>query len=168
MCSCPRLHIGGDLLPEKTASILVPTTPRARVHTKFSIDGLYTISYAYVLYHCAKAILVLTTVLGRPRHVDAKNGAKKYQGPTTSQENMIRKHLTFRILEVPYTAVRGCIQRSSRILTSVPAPVPVPVRTTLTRPPFPHRIPRNLRGGGGFTRNEQLRGVGLMRPDPAS
>ena len=29
----------------------MPTTPSARVNTKFSIDGLYTIPYAYVLYH---------------------------------------------------------------------------------------------------------------------
>ena len=34
-------------------------------------------------------------VLGRPRHADVKNYAKNYEGPTTSQENAIRKHLNF-------------------------------------------------------------------------
>jgi hypothetical protein len=29
-------------------------------------------------------ILVLKAVLGRPRHADAKNSGKNYQGPTTS------------------------------------------------------------------------------------
>jgi hypothetical protein len=42
-------------------------------------------------------ILVLTTVLGRPRHADAKNDVKNYQGPTTSRENAIRKYLNFLI-----------------------------------------------------------------------
>lgn len=36
----------------------VPTTPRARVHTKFRIDGLYTIPYAYVLYQIVKKQIV--------------------------------------------------------------------------------------------------------------
>jgi hypothetical protein len=38
-------------------------------------------------------ILVLTTVMGCPRHNDAKNGVKNYQGLTTSPENAIRKYL---------------------------------------------------------------------------
>jgi hypothetical protein len=36
-------------------------------------------------------IVVLTTVLGRPRRADVKNGVKNYQGPTTSLENAIPK-----------------------------------------------------------------------------
>jgi hypothetical protein len=42
--------------------------------------------------------LVLTTVLGRPRRADVKNGVKNYQareGPTDSGENAIRKYLNF-------------------------------------------------------------------------
>jgi hypothetical protein len=35
-------------------------------------------------------ILVLTTVIGHPRHVDAKNDVKNYQRGTTSRENAIR------------------------------------------------------------------------------
>ena len=38
MCSCPRLHIGGDLLPEKTASILVVGT--FKTSTSLPIDAL--------------------------------------------------------------------------------------------------------------------------------
>jgi hypothetical protein len=43
------------------------------------------------------AILVLTTVLGRPRRADVENGVKTIhdQGPTTSRENAIRKYLNF-------------------------------------------------------------------------
>jgi hypothetical protein len=37
----------------------------------------------------------LSMVMGRPPHADAKSGVKKYQGPTTSRENMIRKHQNF-------------------------------------------------------------------------
>ena len=37
-------------------------------------------------------ILVLTTVLGRPRRADFENGIKNYQGPTTSRENTIGKY----------------------------------------------------------------------------
>jgi hypothetical protein len=48
-----------------------------------------------VLYHWVRKnfisrscpILVLTTVLLSPRHPDAKNGAKNYQGQTTSREH---------------------------------------------------------------------------------
>ena len=43
-------------------------------------------------------ILVLTTVLDRMRHADARgNGVKNYQEPTTciSRENTIRKYLSF-------------------------------------------------------------------------
>jgi hypothetical protein len=40
-------------------------------------------------------ILVLTTILGQPRHAGAKNDFKKYQGPTTSRENAIRVCLNF-------------------------------------------------------------------------
>jgi hypothetical protein len=43
-------------------------------------------------------ILVLTTVLDRLRHANARgNGVKNYQGPTTciSRENAIRKYLNF-------------------------------------------------------------------------
>ena len=36
-------------------------------------------------------MLVLTTVLGRPRRTDVKTDVKNYQGPTTSRENAIRK-----------------------------------------------------------------------------
>jgi hypothetical protein len=35
-------------------------------------------------------ILVLTTVLNRPRRADVINGVKNYQGPTTSRENAIQ------------------------------------------------------------------------------
>ena len=38
-------------------------------------------------------ILVLTTVLGRPRRADVKNGVKIYQGAITSRQNAIRKYL---------------------------------------------------------------------------
>jgi hypothetical protein len=31
--------------------------------------------------------------MGHPRHADAKNDAKNYQGPTTFGENAIRKYL---------------------------------------------------------------------------
>jgi hypothetical protein len=60
------------------------------------------LSTMLVLYHCFKKkncitrscpILVLTTVLGRPRHADAENDAENYQGPTTFGENAIRKFL---------------------------------------------------------------------------
>jgi hypothetical protein len=34
-------------------------------------------------------ILVLTNVMGRPRHADAKVDVKSYQGPTTFRENAI-------------------------------------------------------------------------------
>jgi hypothetical protein len=37
-------------------------------------------------------ILVLTTIIGRPRHADYKNDNKTYQGPTTSGEYAIRKY----------------------------------------------------------------------------
>jgi hypothetical protein len=40
-------------------------------------------------------ILVLTMVLGRRRRADVKNGVENYQGPTTSLENAILKHLNF-------------------------------------------------------------------------
>jgi hypothetical protein len=40
-------------------------------------------------------ILVLTTVLGRPRRADVKRDVKNYQGPTTSLENVILKYLNF-------------------------------------------------------------------------
>ena len=36
-------------------------------------------------------ILVLTTVLGRPRRADHKKRVKTYQGRTISRENAIRK-----------------------------------------------------------------------------
>ena len=46
--------------------------------------------------------LVLTTVPCQPRHTDTKSGAKDYQGPTPSRENVIRKyhfsHTFFQIL----------------------------------------------------------------------
>jgi hypothetical protein len=45
-------------------------------------------------------ILVLTTVLGRPRRADVKNGVKNYHGPTTSLENAIPKHLNFIIPKI--------------------------------------------------------------------
>ena len=54
-------------------------------------------AYELVLYHCAcekkwfisisSPILILTTVLGIPRHADAKNDFKNYQGSTTSHKN---------------------------------------------------------------------------------
>jgi hypothetical protein len=40
---------------------------------------------------CPTLNLVLTNVMGRPRHTDAKNtknDVEKYQGPTTSQKKM--------------------------------------------------------------------------------
>ena len=40
-------------------------------------------------------ILVLTTVLSRPRRADVMNGVKNYQGPTNSRENAIQKYQNF-------------------------------------------------------------------------
>jgi hypothetical protein len=68
-----------------------------------SLTGLIEL-VCHILHHYAKAnylpvdlvrCLVLTTVLGRPRHADAKNGVKNYQGLTTSRANAIRKYLNF-------------------------------------------------------------------------
>jgi hypothetical protein len=50
------------------------------------------VSDIHVLYHCA--VLVLTTVLGRSRRADVKNGVKNYQRPNTCRENVIRKYHT--------------------------------------------------------------------------
>ena len=64
---------------------------------------VYTIVKEQIIY-CESCLtlhllvkLLLTIVLGRLRRFDAKNVPKNYQGPTTSRENVIRKHLNFLI-----------------------------------------------------------------------
>jgi hypothetical protein len=65
----------------------------------------------------------------------------------------------YNALEVPQSAVRGCIQQPCpNHGTGTGTGTHHPYKNS--RSPFSHRIPRNLRGRG-VTRNEQLRGVGL-------
>ena len=61
-----------------------------RIMLRMPVDGrtvpLFN-SKLFIIRYCL--ILVWTTVMGRPRQVDTKNGVKNYQGPITSQENTI-------------------------------------------------------------------------------
>ena len=76
----------------KTCNFCLDYDDLYNLPTKFSTVPLCT-SKVFISRSCP--ILVLATVLGRPRHTDAKNDVKNYQGPTTSQENVIRKYLNF-------------------------------------------------------------------------
>jgi hypothetical protein len=73
------------------------TVPDSRFYTSFMLRQLvcaHTHLYCTIVYHGKRKlsisrsclILVLTTVLGRPRRADVKNDVKNYQGPLLPQK----------------------------------------------------------------------------------
>ena len=62
-----------------------------RVYTAVDLDlGTVSLRNSKLFISGSCPILVLTTVLGLPRHADSINGVKNYQGLTTSRENTIQ------------------------------------------------------------------------------
>ena len=88
--------IDGIMVIQKTVHAETRPNPRNYLYwsngrAEYRVPTLYcTIVEKLTIESCP--ILVLITVLGRPRHTDSKNDVKNYQGPTTSGENAIQKY----------------------------------------------------------------------------
>jgi hypothetical protein len=60
-----------------------------------TLHGTVPLCKSKLFINISWPISVLTSVLGHLRHIDAKNGVKNYQEPTTFRANAIRKYLNF-------------------------------------------------------------------------